>query len=238
MRLSQLPYKTLTLSPASRQIDIFDNPIRRMGITKWMDRFLNDVSLTIGAKSVYICHCLHLHSIWQWEDLLQKSVLIIVVISPKYKEDVEGDGDDDDHGLHTKYIHNQVSITQPWRQTDNSRGRCVCFQHHSHMVRLCNVIEVPSHTFQYGGKNEETQHISFSSCNQCFQLTLWHTPAQTAWLVCLCVSVCVYGHYSSVQCSLSVLQMQKMKTLFAYNSPKRKWIQFSHQCLPCIHYIF
>lgn len=70
--------KFLTNQGFKPAIDIFDNPIRRMGITKWMDSFLND-----------------------------KSVLIIVVISPKYKEDVEGDGDDD-HGLHTKYIHNQI----------------------------------------------------------------------------------------------------------------------------------
>ncbi|XP_053301028.1 E3 ubiquitin ligase TRAF3IP2 [Pleuronectes platessa] len=70
--------KFLTDQGFKPAIDIFDNPIRRMGITKWMDRHLND-----------------------------KSVLIIVVISPKYKEDVEGDGDDD-HGLHTKYIHNQI----------------------------------------------------------------------------------------------------------------------------------
>ncbi|XP_062292960.1 E3 ubiquitin ligase TRAF3IP2 [Scomber scombrus] len=59
-------------------IDMFQSTVRAMGITRWMDRYLND-----------------------------KSVLIIVVISPQYKEDVEGHGDDD-HGLHTKYIHNQI----------------------------------------------------------------------------------------------------------------------------------
>ncbi|XP_008304759.1 adapter protein CIKS [Stegastes partitus] len=59
-------------------IDMFESPIQRLGITKWMDSFLND-----------------------------KSVLIIVVISPKYKKDVEEVGCDE-HGLHTKYIHNQI----------------------------------------------------------------------------------------------------------------------------------
>nr|XP_057934328.1 E3 ubiquitin ligase TRAF3IP2 [Doryrhamphus excisus]XP_057934337.1 E3 ubiquitin ligase TRAF3IP2 [Doryrhamphus excisus] len=70
--------KFLTSQGFKPAIDIFDSPIRRMGITRWMDRFLND-----------------------------KSVLIIVAISPKYKEDVEGDGNDE-HGMHTKYIHNQI----------------------------------------------------------------------------------------------------------------------------------
>lgn len=62
-------------------IDMFDSTLRRMGINRWMDGYLND-----------------------------KSVLVIVVISPGYKEDVEGDGDDEHglHGLHTKYIHNQI----------------------------------------------------------------------------------------------------------------------------------
>ncbi|XP_070782119.1 E3 ubiquitin ligase TRAF3IP2 [Enoplosus armatus] len=70
--------KFLTAQGFKPAIDIFDDPIKRMDITKWMDKFLND-----------------------------KSVLIIVVISPRYREDVEGNGDDE-HGLHTKYIHNQI----------------------------------------------------------------------------------------------------------------------------------
>lgn len=75
-----LPFtKFLTDQGFKPAIDIFDNPIRRMDITRWMDGFLKD-----------------------------KSVLIIVVISPQYKEDVEGEADDDEHGLHTKYIHNQL----------------------------------------------------------------------------------------------------------------------------------
>lgn len=83
--------KFLTDQGFRPSIDIFDNPLRRMGITKWMDSFLDD-----------------------------KSVLIIVVISPKYKEDVEGEGEDE-HGLHTKYIHNQM-------QSEFIQQKCLNFR--------------------------------------------------------------------------------------------------------------
>ncbi|XP_034063274.1 adapter protein CIKS-like [Gymnodraco acuticeps] len=59
-------------------IDIFDNPIRRLDINKWKDSYLKD-----------------------------PSTLVIVAISQKYKEDIEGYVVDN-HGLHTKYVHSMM----------------------------------------------------------------------------------------------------------------------------------
>ncbi|XP_072300350.1 E3 ubiquitin ligase TRAF3IP2 [Eucyclogobius newberryi] len=88
-------------------IDIFDSPIRSMDTTKWMDRFLND-----------------------------KSVLIIVVISPQYKEDVEGHGPDE-HCLHTKYIHKQI-------QNEFIQQGCLNFRLVPVLFPGASMIHVPS----------------------------------------------------------------------------------------------
>ncbi|CAL8285412.1 unnamed protein product [Lota lota] len=67
-------------------IDIFDNPIRRMDINKWMDSYLKD-----------------------------PSVLIIIAISSGYKADIERTGMDR-HSLHTKSIYSMNTHVYRWPQ--------------------------------------------------------------------------------------------------------------------------
>ncbi|XP_026880026.2 adapter protein CIKS isoform X1 [Electrophorus electricus] len=87
-------------------IDIFDHAVQQMDMNRWMDSYLKN-----------------------------KSVLIIVAISPKYKFDVEGDGSDQ-HGLHTKYIHTQI-------QNEFIQQRCLNFRLIPVMFPNANQTHVP-----------------------------------------------------------------------------------------------